>query len=300
MGTKRERPTEPMTLRQFLERIAQAQQEQRVASGKVAGQRDGNTLKSCLKADDAKPSSTKKTARYCTNPRNDKVWCLVKPVSKFPEECHADLWWNEQEMFDRSAKDEDLAAIVENQFVTILEHSYESIRAKGETYDIKHNAIHEVKLDTEALKECAAARGLESLVNPSTKRTVRKHCRAVLAAQELLRVLNKDMGEPSSLKLIAEASARYSHASRVFVKKIALFDQEVSEEYLKEDYDNIDDESIWSFVKNQQKSMEEVELPTPSLLGSDVELGKESLLNRQDSELLFEGAEAAASNVISQ
>ena len=179
-----------------------------------------------------------KSVRFCTNPKNNKVWSRIKFCKKIKEKYHDKLWWSEQDMFDRNADDEDMAALVEGHFVSILQLAYETSSQQVTKHNghspascyhrVTKKQINAVKLDMHGMKACSEARGLESLVCTDIQRTVRKHRQAVLAAQDLLYKKGTPLDSPLAIDFIAQASAKYSHASRTFSKKMAQFDNDDS------------------------------------------------------------------------
>ena len=171
-------------------------------------------------------STSAKQVTFCTSPKTGKVWSLVKTFKKADPKCFDDLWWSEEDMFHRSVDDEEDMSLAENKFVSILKLAYETSKKKSSSYGIVKEHIDAVELNFEQLQQVSFARGLESVINPNAARTVRKHRKAVLNAQLLLAEQGYKLHSDLAVDFIAMASAKYSHASRVFVKKIAQFDKQ--------------------------------------------------------------------------
>ena len=115
-------------------------------------------------------------------------------------------------MFDRNADDEDMAALVEGHFVSILQLAYETSSQQVTKHNghspascyhrVTKKQINAVELDMHGMKACSEARGLESLVCTDIQRTVRKHRQAVLAAQDLLYKKGTPLDSPLAIDLL--------------------------------------------------------------------------------------------------
>eukprot|EP00522_Entomoneis_paludosa_P007167 CAMPEP_0172448788 /NCGR_PEP_ID=MMETSP1065-20121228/7732_1 /TAXON_ID=265537 /ORGANISM="Amphiprora paludosa, Strain CCMP125" /LENGTH=257 /DNA_ID=CAMNT_0013200377 /DNA_START=367 /DNA_END=1140 /DNA_ORIENTATION=+ len=184
-------------------------------------------IKSCLKRRSKKSDATKaakKNVHFLTNPQNDKVWCLVKPVAMVDKSLVDELWWTEDEMYMRNESDNDMANYVEHHYLDVLQHAFESTGEGKVDPDTKRSS--DVDLDFDEMKKLSGARGLESLVSPEIQKNVKKHRKAVLGAQRILREHGRDLSEDRSLQLIAKSSVKYSQPSRLVSKKMAQFDNE--------------------------------------------------------------------------
>jgi len=182
-------------------------------------------IKSCVRRRGKKTEAEKKKkARYATDPSNDKVWCLVKPIAKVDKSMVDELWWTEDEMYMRNKSDNDMASYVEHHYLDVLQDAFEST-GEGKV-DPGTKKSTDVDLDFDEMKKLSSARGLEALVSPEIQKNVKKHRRAVIGAQRILRDHDRDLSDDYSIRLIAQASLKYSQPSRLVSKKMAQFDNE--------------------------------------------------------------------------
>jgi len=181
-------------------------------------------------ATEATKNTDERHARFAVNEQNGKPWVMIKRIDLVDESLVDELWWTDDDMVNRNESDNNMASYVEHHYVGILQAAYASTRhddkgsksSKEGTKDKKTS--QDVELDFDQLKKLGAARGLESLVSPEIQKTVRKHRKAVLGAQQILREHGRDLFEDRSLSLIAKSSVKYSQGSRLVSKKMGAFD----------------------------------------------------------------------------
>mmetsp|Transcript_11464 Transcript_11464/g.25559 ORF Transcript_11464/g.25559 Transcript_11464/m.25559 type:complete len:258 (+) Transcript_11464:188-961(+) len=178
--------------------------------------------------DDGQPDKTKKSVRFATNSKNGSPWVLIKRIDKIEDMKLVDeLWWTEEEMCLRNESDNNMANVVETHYEGILQDAFQSTGSGKVRPGAKK--IKDVALDMERMKKIGAARGLESLVSPEIQKNVKKHRRAVMGAQQILRDHKRDLSDDKSVEMIAQASLKYSQPSRLVSKKMAQFDNEAGQ-----------------------------------------------------------------------
>mmetsp|Transcript_11465 Transcript_11465/g.25563 ORF Transcript_11465/g.25563 Transcript_11465/m.25563 type:complete len:237 (+) Transcript_11465:252-962(+) len=170
----------------------------------------------------------KKSVRFATNSKNGSPWVLIKRIDKIEDMKLVDeLWWTEEEMCLRNESDNNMANVVETHYEGILQDAFQSTGSGKVRPGAKK--IKDVALDMERMKKIGAARGLESLVSPEIQKNVKKHRRAVMGAQQILRDHKRDLSDDKSVEMIAQASLKYSQPSRLVSKKMAQFDNEAGQ-----------------------------------------------------------------------
>jgi len=183
------------------------------------------------------PTAENKTVRFATNMHNGKEWCMARTFNKVPPSRHGDVWWSEDEMYERQCDDQDTASCVETRFEAILNRAYESTSVRGNQKSKSGEGSHNsptsrfktyVDLDFKSLEEISDARGLESEVCADVQKHVNMHRHAVLAAQRILQEKGLDLRQDKSVEFIAMTSSKYSKPSRLISKKMAQFDNDVS------------------------------------------------------------------------
>eukprot|EP00522_Entomoneis_paludosa_P004191 CAMPEP_0172476098 /NCGR_PEP_ID=MMETSP1065-20121228/70208_1 /TAXON_ID=265537 /ORGANISM="Amphiprora paludosa, Strain CCMP125" /LENGTH=373 /DNA_ID=CAMNT_0013234315 /DNA_START=129 /DNA_END=1251 /DNA_ORIENTATION=- len=216
------------------------------------------------------------------NPSNDKVWCLVKPIAKVDKSMVDELWWTEDEMYMRNKSDNDMASYVEHHYLDVLQDAFEST-GEGKV-DPGTKKSTDVDLDFDEMKKLSSARGLEALVSPEIQKNVKKHRRAVIGAQRILRDHDRDLSDDYSIRLIAQASLKYSQPSRLVSKKMAQFDNEAgkhrravigAQRILRDhDRDLSDDYSIRLIAQASLKYSQPSRLVSKKMAQFDNEAGK--------------------------
>ena len=181
-------------------------------------------LKHVNNSSSGQSSSNTKTLRFATNRSTGNVWILPKTFdNSYLNDLDDDLWWSEIDLDKRIDQDSDLVGLVEDRLFDVLDRAFDSCS--------KHDEQDEVELDLKAFGGCSLARGLEAEVFFEMKALRKRHRRAVLAAQSLVRGGSlRGSSEPvtvlssSELELIGTQSRRLSNSFRLVAMKIGESD----------------------------------------------------------------------------
>uniref|UniRef100_A0A7S3DNF0 Uncharacterized protein n=1 Tax=Entomoneis paludosa TaxID=265537 RepID=A0A7S3DNF0_9STRA len=166
---------------------------------------------SCLKK---RPSSTKKSLRFATNPVDDQVWSFVRTVKKMPKNQKSTLWWAKSELEDCYDDGMEDMCDFEKDYKCLLKSAFVSCKSEGAT-------LESVFMCFGAMVKYSEIRGLETEVLPQLSHVRRKHRRAVLStySEERCNASNDDLS--ASLR---QESLKHSNCSTLFATKMGEFD----------------------------------------------------------------------------